>query len=629
MERQLEKLKSVLYDSNIDVNQVVPDGRVHSVGENQFYIAYSSFSSRSGEPYFVLVYGDLDPDQISQDFCTLKELKTADRTAVADRLKQAKRTLQRFLKIPEGDVPSQDLSGLFTLGFSGPSYFFTSTQNQQIVEITAFSEKDFLSLMPLSFWETQFPGSGAAKVSWTQARSQLMQLCRQRGLFESRRVRGAGVWMDAGRVVVNMGDHLVVDGAHCPLLGLESDFFYTLGRKLPTLHEKPLTADECQVITEACELFRWQKSDFGYLLAGALVTTRLCGALPIRPHVWVTGSKGTGKTTLFNRLIQPLLGRETLFLAGSSTEAGIRQRLRADSIPVLFDEFENNGPKSEGIVQSVLDLMRVAWSDTQAVVLKGSSAGTSQEFSVKFAAIVTSIRQVSLNDADQSRFATIELAPHASDMAHWNRLDALLNTIDFEFGNRLFARTVGLLPVLLANSKAMNRALNRKSPGQRFGDQYGMLLAGYSLLLSDEPMDDAQADLLASHVTLEDAREAAGYSDEQACLDTLLTKKITLQVTSREGREERIELSVAQAIHASKDHEAYRGALETYGILCREGRLCIRTRHTELENLVYKGTRWSHSWAKALIRLRGAEHKKAWITQKTCDSISLPLDLLN
>ena len=57
-----------------------------------------------------------------------------------------------------------------------------------------------------------------------------------------------------------------------------------------------------------------------------------------RPHVWLTASAGSGKSAILDRFIGILLESMALFPEGNTTEAFIRQQLRADAIPVIFDE---------------------------------------------------------------------------------------------------------------------------------------------------------------------------------------------------------------------------------------------------------------------------------------------------
>lgn len=514
-----------------------------------------------------------------------------------------------------GEMPSEEEKiALTCLGHKNKEYFFTSTSNKQIVPVSAFAKRDFLDLMPLAYWEAAFPKSDG--VDWDTATTSLMESCRQKGLFESRNVRGAGVWMDQGRIVVNMGNYLLVDGTRCEFSSIKSKFFYTLGVRVPDLHPEPLTAKECELITEIAHIFKWNKPEFGYLLAGSLVTSRVCGGLPIRPHVWITGEKGTGKSTLFNRYISPLIGQPSHTVAGNTTEAGIRQRVNADAVPLIVDEFEAKGNKNIDNIQSVLDLLRLAWSETSAVILKGSSGGNAQEFQVRCSAIVMSISQPAMSDADQSRFATIELNRHGDDPEHWRKLDNLLNKIDEEMSARLFSRVVRMMPILVQNFKMMKAALGRRQPGQRFGDQYGMLLAGYALLLQDDPVDESQADFLANNVPLDEAVAQAAESGHMDCFNWLMTKKIAYD--SENGKRDvligdliNLVFSEPTTLDASfsKKSSAERIALLNHGIRVDDGIILIAHKHTELSNL-FRGSPWHSNW-KIMERISRKGSKQA------------------
>ncbi len=513
---------------------------------------------------------------------------------------------------------------LLSLGFKEKEYFFTSSENQTIVAISSFSKVELLKLMKMEYWEAIYPGSGASRVCWDDAASSLINQCHAKGIFESQNIRGAGVWNDDGRVVVNMGDHLVVEGNRIALGEIASRYFYTLGRKMPGVHPSPLSADECELITEAAHLFRWKQPDFGYLVAGAMVTSRLCGALPVRPHLWVTGSAGQGKSTLFDRFIYPLLGEPIAYFAGNTTEAGIRQELYSDSIPVLFDEFENNGPQSVDRIQSILDLLRVAWSETKASIVKGGSTGNSTKYRARFSAIVTSIRQIALNDADRSRFATVELRPHGDDKEHWESLKSLLVRIDEEMGNRLYARGIKLLPVLLQNFKTMKKAMKG---GQRFTDQYGMLLAGYGILLQDEPMNDSQAQFLAAQVCLEEEKDISQITDQEMALTHLLTTKYSYE--SGLGKKDSL-ISELLLIAKSEPATNAEKALLQLGIRIdsETSSVVIANSHAELEARVFRGTRWSNSWSSPLSRLVGAEKTQLRVNGKTTRCVKIPMEHL-
>ena len=511
-------------------------------------------------------------------------------------------------------------SFVFALGFSENNYFFTSSQNKQIVPISRFTETDFLGLMPIGYWEAIYPGAGVCRVDWTEARSHLMAECRRQGIFHSLNVRGSGVWRDNGRTVVNMGDHLVVDGERFELGKIKSRYFYTLGANFSSLRSDPLCVRDCQALVEACETFKWLKPEFGILLAGALVVSRVCGALPVRPHVWITGGAGEGKSTLLEKLIRPVLGSSMLYVQGSTTEAGIRQSLKANAVPLLFDEFESQGQKSIEIVQAVLDLLRASWGDSDAQVVKGSAGGTAIAFRLCCSAIVSSIRTKLMNDADVSRFARIELMPHGSDTEHWSRLSSLLDQLNPDYCERLFSRTVKMMPTLLANFKIIKSALAKKV-SSRFGDQYGMLLAGYSVLLQDEIVNDAQVKVIIDRIGLTDEKDEAKIADHDDCMTQTQTKKIRFEKNGSS-----YERTVAELILDARFDIVVNEALQRLGIKVTSEAVAIASKHTELESQIYRGTRWSQTWSNSLSRLPNAKKNvPVWIAGKTQKCVTIPM----
>lgn len=614
--KEMEHIISVLKCAGVPVSDFVPDGKLHQTEDFQFYIGYRNFNSKTGAPFFTLLYGQFDDPQ---DYCSDDDLDAADRTLVKKRLKQARNVLARH--IPEEkkeDIPvRKELMSLTALGFKEKEFFFTSTHNRQIVSISSFKHSDLLSLLPLEYWEANFPGSNQTTVNWNQAISVLMDQARRCGIFQSRHIRGAGVWSDEKRIVVNMGNHLLVDGKRVELGDLESKFFYTLGTALPELHEQPLSSEECEPLLRACSTFRWIKPDYSFLMAGALVVSRICGALPIRPHVWLTGGSQTGKSTLLERLIHPILGQPVLNVFGNTSEAGVRQSLRADAIPVMFDEFETTGLQSAERVNSIVEFLRTAWSESSAYIVKGGATGNATAYQARCCALVSSIRTRLTNDADRSRFAILELAPHGSDADHWKELSGYLDCIDIEYGNRLFARTIQMVPVLLKNFKQLKSALASRV-SQRFGDQYGMLLAGYSILLQDEAITADQAIQIVDCVTLMDEREEAKVVDHDECLQRLFFRKIRFERQSC-----MVEMTVQEMISNSGD-QTVKDALLRLGVKVDWETLSIPSSHPELESQVFAGTRWSLSWNNSLSRLEGAKKSgQLWLNGKNIRCVVL------
>src|SRR3546814_5949145 len=94
--------------------------------------------------------------------------------------------------------------------------------------------------------------------------------------------------------------------------------------------DSPLSDEEASRIIDICCRLRWEKPYGGWLLAGWIAIAVICGALNWRPHVWLTGSSGSGKSWLLDNVIRPLIGAIAVYCQSNSTEAGIRQTLATD-----------------------------------------------------------------------------------------------------------------------------------------------------------------------------------------------------------------------------------------------------------------------------------------------------------
>lgn len=491
---------------------------------------------------------------------------------------------------------------ILAYGFNKGVYYFSSTQNRQLSVISAFTKKDLLSLMPLTYWETFFPTT-TGKVNWDEAISKLMDTARKVGVFNPTKIRGAGTWLDAGRVVVNMGDHLIVDNLRMGLDQIKGDYFYVLSKKTSNINPQPLSVAECRLLTDCATEFKWGHPSNGVLLAGWLVASRLCGALPIRPHVWLTGESQAGKSTLFKRLINPILNGSHFHFEGNTTEAGVRQTCAHDAMPVIFDEFETTESwGSSEKIQTVLDLLRNTFQHTNGMVVKGGSNGQATAYNLTFCALVSSIRIKLNNDADKNRFAVLELAPHCSDKAHWAALSKKLATIDEAYSRRLFARSLRGMDVILRNFEALKLELMGHR-GARFGDLYGMLLGCYGLLLSDEPLSGSEITRLCDLVLSSEQHSEVQDKDHDQ-----LWEHITLSKVSIHDSNARQDMTVGEVIsEVVGGRTALNKGLQRYGLKVDSkdpNYVWVAHNHPELKKIC--GGKWAFNIGNSLKRREDA-----------------------
>lgn len=520
-----------------------------------------------------------------------------------------------------------ELVGYICLGFDGTTHFFFDMSSNDIKKLSNFSSTELFELMPLEYWEATYAGQRG--VRWDQAKSDIKQASKNVGAFDPFRVRGTGVWFDRGRTIVNTGRSLIVDGQRSAMSEFKTNYVYVATRnKMPAIHANPLSVNETKPLLDACELLQWRDNKAWVFLSGWIAIARIAGAMPIRPHLWLTGGSGTGKSTVMDKIIRPALGSEAsrLYLQGGTTEAGIRQSIKADSLPIIFDEFETNNEATKERVQNLVELLRQAWSHTQGHVVKGSASGVASHYALSFAALVSSIRVSLDNDADRSRFTVVELAPHGSRREQWAQMKESLKLITEDFGERLFSRMIKMTPIVLQSYEVAADALSNVV-NQRFGQQYGMLIAGWYALMSDTPLTDKIAiDLVEELGFAEERDEVNESTDERDCFSHLCTTKVTVQ----DQCGSRFEKTVGEILKGGAWFEVE--SLKSYGILSEpnEDYIYIANEHASLRKYIFARTRWELCWRKSLLRLPDAgPSRHRWFGGKQSRSVKIPKSLLN
>lgn len=505
--------------------------------------------------------------------------------------------------IVEPEREPERKTGYIPLGFNGANYFFYHIPSKDIVQASSFTDTQLFSIAPMEYWEAAYPTKKGG-INIAKAKNDLIQKCKMIGPFDASRVRGSGVWIDDGRKVYNTGHSLHVDGRELALSSFAGWHIYIqTEHRLPPLHQEPLTREEGVRISEVVRRFKWKNKTDHLQLCGWIFNARIAGALPIRAHAWITGGKGTGKSTVMERVVANLLGspKGHLHLIGNSTEAGIRQALRCSARPVVFDEFETTGRASRERIDANIELFRNCWSATQGKVLKGGSNGTGIEYAMCSPALVSSIRVNLQNDADRSRFSILELMEHGSSPVEWDALRRELEFFTIELGERLFARAVRMIDVVIDSQAIIGKYLSKVS--QRYAQQVGFLLAGWWCLTNDHVITQSEAERLCEDFfakTDDDESITEEMNDEQECLNHLLTTMISLRLDAGGVSDRPIGDIVGDKEGRDQD------LLVKYGVKVVRGRFIVANKHTELSK-IFRGTRWEGCWSRTLKRLPGAQ----------------------
>ena len=522
---------------------------------------------------------------------------------------------------PAADIPTS--RPFVCLGFDEGIFYYQPKSTGQVIPIARGSHTgtNLVNIAELPYWETLYPSKTG--VNWLAAASSLFAEQARVGIFSPDRIRGRGAWWDNGRSVLHLGDRLLIDGALHPITKPPNSRFHYQRLAAIDLPDgiAPLTDHQGAELIDIASRFHWEVPASGLLLAGWIALAPICGALQWRPHVWLTASAGSGKSAILDRLIGPLIESLALFPEGNTTEAYIRQQLRADAVPVVFDEAESNEKADRQRIQNILSLARVSSSSGRGVIGKGGADGTAQSYTIRSMFLLCSISTALKQGADQSRFAQLTLRnpsflPKEQRIAHWSALDADITThCTSETGHRLMLRMVQQIPTIRDSVAVFRRAAAERFDSQRQGDQYGTLLAGAWSLMNSTPATIEDAYQLIDGNSWEAYKEQV-EADEERCLQHILQHQVRVEGDRGTGYNrtiwELVELARGTTASIEIGPSAAEAHLGRIGIKVEADRLLISNTAKAMRRIL-DGTPWMDCWPTVLGRLLDA--KKAGVVR--------------
>jgi putative DNA primase/helicase len=458
--------------------------------------------------------------------------------------------------------------------------------------------------------EGAFPGRDTFDAR--AAADAIMRACYARGVFNPDAMRGRGVWIDDGRRVMHLGDHLLVDGIATKLDGIQSRYIYEQARPLDVALGAPLTDADARRVLAMCCAVAWQNPDRdGRLFAGWIVSALIGGALAWRPHLWLLAEAGSGKSWLLENIARPLLGDLAIVMQGKTTEAGIRGELGCDARPVVFDEAETQNETDRARMQLAIDLARQASSEDGGAIVKGTKEGGARRYVIRASFLFASINAGLTQAADESRFATLSLTGGCPDQFQALKV-AHAEAMQPGVSGRLLARALAMVPTIRHNAELLADTIARTGAGRRVGDTLGTLIACQMALVDATQLtpDTARAFLAQRQWLQEAAHEARVAPEYERAIAHLMQAEGARQL--RNGRHEVV--TISELIAA-----CWGVAPEDLGISAREAdlllrrmsmrvsgdRLLIGNRSSRVAEL-FRNTPWGAGWSATLARIPGA-----------------------
>lgn len=522
------------------------------------------------------------------------------------------------------------------LGYDHQIYYLMSERNLQVDPYAGSSlmtEKTCMEIYPSRDYWAELQGA-TKKPDWVLTGVDIMERCRKEGIFDMKRVRGRGVWVDRAadgveRIVLNTGNQLLVkredqEPKKVSFVRLKSKWVYESRNDLlldVDDYQTQATDDEGRMIREMCQTVRWESPIYADLLAGWIATAIVCGGLDWRTHCWITGNQGSGKSSIVKHIVGSALGDLAIYPLGNTTEAGIRQRLRSDAVPVVFDESEANGQNQKGYAeqrrQAVLGLMRQASSDGRGTIMKGSASNQTHEFAVRSSFLLSSIGVGLKEAADLTRTAVLTVRPFESYglserkklEENWSKMLDLESMIPASMPQKLLARQVANLHKLRANIEVFKKAATEIMNSPRIGDQLGTLLAGSYSLYSTSVLTVEQCKKYIEAKDLSEFLTVRTEREDIALLHHICGSMIRVE-TPRGSQERAIGELVRIVLERPRDseisHNDCEDILQRYGLrVCYEGiereGMWIGTRVPSL-NRIMQTSDYFEGWAGVLAR---------------------------
>lgn len=562
----------------------------------------------------------------------LKEQKKTDQEITSELIsfiKQISRSHKTF-KVDDGWVFDnhinqniRDLKKFTCLGYgaNGDIYYFYSDTRNEVLEYTAKDLKQTAKLKALAddrFWAACYGEESKQGVKWNlnAIETALITYCKNKGRFDTDKKRLIGSYNDEERVVIHLGDKLLVNGKE-KKLDLESENIYEaeLGKVNINPDIEPMTSGEAKEMLESLRTLRFRHPLDLRFLVGWYFAAPLSGIWHWRSHLWMIGESGAGKSTVAS-LLNSLLSNFKRFY-NNATEAGIRSDLKSRTLPVIFDEFEQNVVMTDAVLQ----LMRTGSSDTDADITKGSSGGgDAVKYKIRSMFFALSTMSGLKLAQDNNRFTTITLLKNNNFEEYVKNLMRLEEKWkELNYPDKFLMRAFKMGKIMRSEWQRFKVAITDLVKDSRDGDQLATLTIGAWFFVNDlPPTDDELKEFILEYENY-GREKKTGLTDFESCWQILASQSIKMEIISPAGNKDYFSKTVGELIlHLLREQEDTRighdrnaeRALSTMGIkFISRQEMAISNTHPNLEK-IFRKTNWDNfNWGVGFARGSGIFYK--------------------
>jgi phage/plasmid primase-like uncharacterized protein len=363
-------------------------------------------------------------------------------------------------------------------------FYYLSTQSKTIINLKGHQHKGehLKAIANEKFWAEKYGSKkdkdGNVQPNWTKIADTLLERQRDIGPFDLKKMRGLGVWDDEGRIFVNIGSGVYSSERQHVMSNIDPHLatknFYKNEPSDMVNFDDELTDEECLAIIKAFQHLRFKNEFDFFYVTGFLAIANCFAALNWRPHLWVSGPAGSGKSWTLKQMGKLIHYR--LPVKGS-TVSGIKQELNCHAKCVVYDEAE-----ASQMLDSVVELARQCSTKNDDKILRGTTFGQAISYEANACFLMGSIEPPRMNKADDSRFFLIEMIDLKDQTnAEFDLIHEKFKAIE-GMGKRLMVRCVKNFTTLLKNIELCKKMLREKGVGSREADQLATIMGGFVLM---------------------------------------------------------------------------------------------------------------------------------------------------
>lgn len=413
--------------------------------------------------------------------------------------------------------------------------YFHCYRSKEVIGISAHNLKGayLLEVAPKKWWCKYYinPNGG---VAWQLAQDDMLRRAEVMETFDTTRIRRSGAWIDNGEIVFHAGEYLLIKNEKWELIEKNGRYIYEKSRCLPIDINNALTTEQSIQFLELIGNLEMKTKVQEHILAGWCLLAPFGGALKWRPHIWLTGPAGSGKSWVLDNIIDRMVGQEFgIKGTGTSTPAGIRQNLQSTTLGVVLDEMESDNRKHADYIEQILKMFREASSgiESAASTLHGSVDQSGKSWLVRsmacFASIGASLRQ----DADIDRFTILSMTtmnlPVKKRSEKFTELEEMVQILTLEYCRAFVSRTYSIINEVLNCIDVMVEQATDILGSRRHGDQIGALLAGSWMINHDKAATAREAREWLEDLAIDRINSVSeDRSTEQKAIEEILAYQI-------------------------------------------------------------------------------------------------------